>query len=158
MNQSEFADLTKFLVETPAVINQLTADLSESAARWKPSDDEFSAVEHLCHLRDIEREGYAARITKILQEEQPFLPDLGGSRLAQERDYNRQELRAAFDAFNQSRQENVSLIKALSPAQLNRSGEFENVGPITLEKLLLMMREHDEAHLQELKALVTSLR
>jgi hypothetical protein len=153
MTPDEFAQLTKFLAETPAAVRQLTSNLTESAARWKPSDKEFSAVEHLCHLRDIEQEGYRARIGRILEEEQPLLPDLDGARLAQERSYNKQELNVALDVFTRARLDNLSLIKSLSPEQLGRCGTFENVGPITLEKLLHMMREHDEAHLQELKDL-----
>ena len=39
-------------------------------------------LEHVCHLRDIEVEGYAPRLKRILSEDGPFLPDIDGRRLA----------------------------------------------------------------------------
>lgn len=154
MNRTELEELATLLAEMPATVRNLVAGLSESMARWKPKPDEFSAVEHVCHLRDIEVEGYAARIGKILREELPALPDLNGSRLAAERQYNEQNLSEALEAFTNARLDNARVIKSLTAEQLSRRGMFENVGQMTLEKLLQMMREHDEAHLKELSDLL----
>lgn len=157
MTTAELQSLTSFLAETPARIRQLTSDLSESDVRWKPSAREFSALENVCHLNDLEREGYAIRIEKLIREEQPFLPDFDGGKIAAERDYNQRQLETMLEAFAQSRESNLRAVNRLSPVELQRGGTLETVGHITLESLLLKMREHDEAHLEELSSLRNQL-
>lgn len=143
-------DVIEFLEATPAVFRKLAQGLADKDLRWKPSGDQFSFVENACHLRDIEVEGYGARIRKLLTENHPQLPDVDGSRLARERDYNSQAFDAALDEFARARDENLRAIKNLSAELLNRTGVLEGVGEITLGKLFLLMREHDESHRQEL--------
>lgn len=153
LTTAELQSLTGFLAETPERVRQLTSDLSEADARRKPSPQEFSALENVCHLNDLEREGYALRIEKLIGEEQPFLPDFDGGKIAAERDYNKRQLPLMLDAFAHSRRSNLRAVSGLSANDLQRGGTLETVGPITLESLLLKMREHDEAHLQELSDL-----
>ncbi len=153
MIDEEFQEVVRFLEETPEHIRQLAVELASEDLKWKPSVDEFSVLEQVCHLHDLEREGYSARIRKLLTEEQPALPDFDGSRIASERDYNSQEFESAFQEFARERKENVRVMKTLSPDQLNRSGVLEGVGAITLERLLQLMREHDQSHRKELSDL-----
>ena len=143
-------DVSEFLEETPALVRRLAQGLADADLRWKPAGDQFSFVENACHLRDIEVEGYGARIRKLLTENHPQLPDVDGSRLARERDYNSQDFDAALVEFAQARAANVRAIRELSAGQLNRGGVLEGVGEITLGKLFLLMHEHDEAHRREL--------
>jgi Ni,Fe-hydrogenase III large subunit len=153
MTEQEFQELVRFLEETPESIRQSALRLAATDLRRKPSAAEFSVIEQVCHLRDIEREGYAARIRRLLTEDEPQLPDIDGSRLARERAYNSQDFETAFQEFARAREENVRLMKTLSPERLERTGILEGVGPITLGKLFRLMREHDEAHRRELSDL-----
>jgi hypothetical protein len=153
LTRQEFESLVEALEGTPRSIRQLADDLAEVDARWKPSGKEWSMLELVCHLNDIEQEGYTVRIEKLLHETRPFLADIDGDRLAEERNYNGQGFETTLRAFTRAREANVRVIKALSPDQLNRSGVFENVGPVTLATLLQMMREHDKGHLQDLSSL-----
>lgn len=153
MPEQEFEEVVGLLQETPASIRQLTALMARPELSWKPSMDEFSALEQVCHLRDLEREGYSARIKKLLADDNPSLPDFDGGRIARERDYNGQDFESAFQDFALERAENVRIMKSLSPEQLNRSGVLDGVGAITLKKLFLLMLEHDRSHLEELTAL-----
>lgn len=149
--------VTDFLAETPARVRRLVQNLSARDARWKPSPQEFSALEQVCHLRDLEREGYAVRIEKLIREDQPHLPDFDGARIAAERRYHAQSLSDALDTFARARESNMRAIGALAPVDLRRGGTLEGVGPVTLEEVLGKMREHDEGHLQELNALLTGI-
>jgi hypothetical protein len=154
MTGQEFQDVVSFLEETPESIRQLTARLAHTELSWKPSAEEFSALEQVCHLRDLEREGYAARIKKLLAENNASLPDFDGARIARERDYNVQDFESAFQDFALARAENVRVMKTLSPEQLDRSGVLDGVGAITLKKLFLLMSDHDRSHLEELTDLL----
>lgn len=150
INETEFQEVVRFLEETPASIRQLTAGLRNGEAHWQPAPDAFSALEQVCHLRDLEREGYALRIHKLLTENQPSLSDFDGSRIARERDYNSQDFESALEDFARARAENIRLMKTLSTDELKRNGVLAGVGEITLMKLFLLMREHDLSHRQEL--------
>ncbi len=153
MTQTELHVLLAFLAETPEMVRRLTSALDAAGMRYKPSPTEFSALEQVCHLRDIEREGYAVRLRSLLAEDEPALPDVDGAKLARERDYQGQDFAAALAAFAEARRENVAVIEGLTSAQLERAGLFAGVRRVTVADVLEMMREHDEAHRAELQEL-----
>jgi hypothetical protein len=150
MAEHEFEGVIRYLEETPGIIRRMAAELLERELRWKPEAEEFSLLEQVCHLRDLETEGYAARIKRMLAEDEPALADFDGARISRERDYNKQDFEQAIRDFSQARAENVRVARSLSPEQLNRRGLLEGAGSITLKKLFLLMREHDRSHRAEL--------
>ena len=139
---------------TPSLLAQLTRGLDRASQTWKPSEAEFSVLENVCHLRDIEAEGFAVRIERLLREEGPHLPDLDGARLARERSYNSDDLGRALAGFQAARERSLSLVEGAPPNALARTGRLEAVGPITLEEILGRMEEHDWDHLHLLKGLL----
>ena len=153
MRQRDFELLVESLGRTPESLRRLASGLSDVELRWKPSDEEFSVLEHVCHLSDIEREGYAVRVGRLLGESEPFLPDLDGARLAAERNYQRRTVNEPLDAFSLARGETLARLKNLSAADLARGGTLEGVGALTLGELLARMREHDGEHLRALEDL-----
>ncbi|HEV2912792.1 MAG TPA: DinB family protein [Pyrinomonadaceae bacterium] len=161
MTTHELQHLVEYLSETPVVVERMVSALDDEERRFRPPGVEFSALENVCHLLDIEREGYAERIHRLLGEDGPVLPDIDGGRLARERDYNSRKMETALEAFARAREGNVRIVKGLAPDQLERRGVLETVGPITLAELLRMMREHDTAHrrdISELRELLASRR
>ena len=144
-------EVIEALARSPDEAARLLRDLSEQALKARNSPDEFSALENICHLRDIEVEGYTVRVNKILTENNPILPDIDGGRLAIDRAYNNQNVDEALEAFALARRQNIVVLMQVNKEQLKRSGCMTGVGEITLEKLLVMMRDHDEDHLEELR-------
>ena len=153
MTRSDLENAAQKLADFPTALRGMLAGLPEEVVRRKRSMTEFSILENVCHLRDIERDGYSVRLRRLLEEAQPFLPDLDGSRLAQERDYNPQAIQNALEAFSNERMANVALIRALRPEQLSRTGHLETVGPVSVEQLLRRMQEHDREHIELIKGL-----
>jgi hypothetical protein len=151
--REDFQALVFSLEEMPRKVRRLVESLGEGEKVWKPQADEFSATENVCHLRDIEEEGYSVRIRRLMEEVEPFLSDLDGARLARERDYNSQNMNEALARFTSARSNNVAALRSMPPEGLNRRGQFEGTGAVTLGQLLLMMREHDAAHIRELEHL-----
>jgi hypothetical protein len=158
MTAQELESIVAYLAGTPAEIERLIMGLGDEERQWRPPGIEFSVVENICHLLDIEREGYAVRIKRLLKEDGPVLQDIDGSRLARERDYNSRNLLTACEAFRSAREENVRILRSLGSDQFERGGVLETVGPITLRSLLGMMREHDEAHRKDIQELRARLR
>jgi len=151
MNSTDRQQLLAQLAHTPAQLSELIDGLPQDSVRVRPAPDEFSVVENICHLRDIEIEGYAIRIRRLITENHPTLSDIDGTRLAIEREYNSQDLQEALMTFTRARQENLSVLGKASDSDFEREGVLEGAGGITLEKLLEVMCEHDEGHVDELK-------
>lgn len=139
------------LGRTTGRIARLVSRLSDPQLRSRDSPDEFSALENICHLRDIEIEGYTVRISRILAEAEPLLPNVDGGRLAAERDYNCEDLNPAVESFRLARANNIENLQALTTDQYHREGTLEGVGTISLGKLLEMMQEHDESHVRDME-------
>ena len=58
-----FAQAAASLGAMPAKLKEIAAAIAERAWRSKPSSGAFSLVEHVCHLRDIDGDGYRARLS-----------------------------------------------------------------------------------------------
>jgi len=154
----DFAAVLAEIAATPARLAAIAADVPEAQWKTRPAAGGFSLLEHACHLRDIEIEGYGVRIGRMLAEAAPFLPDLDGDKLARERDYPSQDLRATERAFAAARMLLVRRLAALTPDERHRTGTLEGVGHITLEDLAAKLRQHDREHLADLAALRDEIR
>jgi len=154
---AEFGAILESLARTPESIDSMLMRLPSSQWSAKTYEEEWSFVENICHLRDLETEGYAVRIARILAEEKPFLPDFDGSRVAIERKYIDQDARQALSDFTTTRANNVARLKGLRPESLERTGTFENTGAITIRQLIDMIHKHDQQHLGDLTRLCEAL-
>lgn len=146
------------LERMPKTLRQQVAGLTDAQIHFQPEGGYFSVLENICHLRDVEIEGYAIRLKRILAEDHPTLPDLNGGQLARERRYNEQPLQPALGAFIQARHTNLKILEKVTEAQLARTAYLETVGEIALGRLLELWVEHDRGHVQELKKLKTAVR
>lgn len=152
-----FAQAAASLGAMPAKLKGIVAAIAKEAWRSKPSSGGFSLVEHVCHLRDIDGDGYRLRLERILTEERPSLPDLDGDALAKQRDYQSQDLSAALAAFATTRLEIVARLAKLTPEQRQRTGLMTGTTEITVEGLVEIMTAHDSEHIDQLAALVAEL-
>ncbi len=143
---SELGDLPRFL-------RQVFQETGASFRKIRSADGAFSLTEQICHLRDLEQQGYLVRIQRILQEDRPDLAEFDGEKVAKESDYLSQDPAAALDAFEQTRNASITLLAQLTEDQLLRRGRFGTFGMITMNQLMDMMLEHDRSHKAELEAL-----
>jgi len=103
--------------------------------------------ETLCHLRDIEVEGYQRRFARTRAEQDPELPSLDGYALVQERAYAGTDPRAACEAFRAARLETLGVIRGFSEVELARPARFNDYGPTNLAGLVHYLASHDRQHL-----------
>ena len=150
------ADLPALLAElkkTPMAIVRLIEGLTPGELAWKPGPASFSLLENVCHLRDIEREGYLVRLRRLREERRPHLADFDGDRLAVERRYNEQEIMPAWDAFVAARKIAMKAVADAGDDDLAREGTMDPVGHVTLGSMLRMMLGHDTGHLEQMREL-----
>jgi DinB family protein len=145
------------LAKMPDVVADAARGAAPADLSRRPHDCDWSLVEQACHLRDLEVEGYAVRIGRLLAEENPQLADFDGGRVAIERDYRAQDFHAALAAFRDARLANVRAVERLGDEELARSGVFDGSRAVTLRDLLEMMAEHDAEHVRQLAALREAL-
>jgi hypothetical protein len=159
MNAADFQSIQlpealRLLAGMPAVLRAAIVDARAEQLRYKPTPDAFSLVEHACHLRDLEREGYNLRLQRMLGEENPMLAGFEGDVIARERDYMAQDAAHAAAQFAVSRAALVARAGTLTSAEMARTGSFMG-RTITVCDLLAMMVEHDRGHRDEIAALVS---
>lgn len=124
-------------------------------ASWEGIPSErLSALEQVCHVRDIEVEGYHVRIQRMLTETAPALASLDSEEMAVARSYSSADAGAVFAAFREARAKTIALISGLTDTQLSRTGVFEGYGPITLRSLVHFLCSHDQQHLAGLQWLL----
>jgi hypothetical protein len=109
--------------------------------------ERFSPIGQVCHLRDIEIEGYHTRIARMLAEEDPSLVSLDSDELAARRDYEAADPELALREFRSARDTTLRLLRDLSPGELRRRGTFGEYGPLSLRSLVHYLSSHDLQHL-----------
>lgn len=130
------------------------------ATRWAPASwdgvpsEPLTAIEQLCHCRDIEIDGYHVRIRRMLAEERPTLASIDTDALARERAYAHDDATRALAAFRAARAHTLQMISGLSDAQLARTAVFEGYGALTLQSLVHYLCSHDQQHLAGLQWLL----
>jgi DinB superfamily len=144
----------------PDLIAALYGVFPEGARHWAPPSwdgvpsEPLTAIEQICHVLDIEVDGYQLRIRRTLNESNPFLPSLDTEALARNRLYSQQDAATVLQKFRDARIETLRLIRTLSAEQLARPAQFEGYGHVTLRSLLHYLCSHDQQHLAGLQWLL----
>jgi len=143
------------LKSLPNELDDLLKGLDEETLRWRPIPNKWSIKEIMCHLRDMEREAYLARYTRMLAEENPVLPNVDQDRIAQESDYINQAAAAALDDFKLLRVETIDTLQSAPPEAWDRAGIHETDGPMTIADLVhRQIKGNDLNHLVQMKDIV----
>lgn len=149
----------ELLASFPAKLKQLfecfpMKRVSRVPTSWEGMPGErLTAIETICHVLDVEREGYQARFERILSESTPALPDLQGERMAVERNYAGYDSDEVFIELARARLDTVDTINRFTQDELNRSAVFEN-RLTTLAGLVHLLSSHDFQHLAGLQWLL----
>ena len=148
------------LAEFPAALEKHYAQFPAQFVNWAPPSWEgvpseaFTAIEQICHVRDIEIEGYQLRFQRTLSESEPRLASIDSEAVAKERDYEHSDAMQALREFRAARADTLTLLRGLSEAQLQRRARFEGYGPVTLRALVHYLCSHDQQHLAGLQWLL----
>jgi hypothetical protein len=144
----------------PRELEKHYAAFPEELVHWRPPSwdgvpsEPFTAIEQVCHVRDIEIEGYQVRFQRTLTEESPLLPSIDSETVARERNYGGANVAQVFAEFRAAREETVRLLGALGESQLDRPAVFEGHGPVTMRGMIHYLCSHDQQHLAGLQWLL----
>lgn len=148
------------LADFPALLGAHYAAIPADFKHWAPTSwdgipsEKLTAIEQVCHVRDIEVLGYHVRLRRTLIESNPTLESLDTEALARDHAYASQSAEAALSGFREARTQTLALISDLTPAQLRRPATFEGYGPLSLQSLVHYLCSHDQQHLAGLQWLL----
>jgi hypothetical protein len=137
------------LERTPSDLARLVRGETDTVLSRRPAPGAWSAKEVVCHLRDAE-EHLGGWIRTILLMEDPVLIETGtADRWADERQYARQHVGAAWQAFGHRRDDTLDLLRGLDPAAWRHAGRHARRGRLTIDDLVALMAWHDDNHLDQ---------
>lgn len=151
-----FAALAAF----PAALEKHYALFPAQFVHWTPPSwngvpsEAFTAIEQVCHVRDIEIEGYQPRFRRTLTENLPSLASIDSETLAKQRGYGSSDAAQALGEFRAARTDTLALLRGLDESQLRRRALFEGYGAVTLGALVHYLCSHDQQHLAGLQWLL----
>jgi hypothetical protein len=151
------------LAATPDALERVCAmftvdTLRSSPDNWEGSPGEhFAAIGQVCHVRDIETDGYHVRFRRIRDERAPDLESLDGYALAAARGYDVADLAHALRAFRNARAITIDMLRSLSPDELQRTATFAENGTVTMLGLIHLLCSHDQQHLATLHWLLSRI-
>lgn len=129
------------------------AGLPDHVIAKRPDESNWSALEVLCHMRDIE-ESFLMRLESMMTMDEPrFLP-VEPDRWASERQYRRNDPHEALQAFRVRREESLRFLRGLRPEHLERGGLHATRGRMTMVDFVELMVWHDANHLDQLRRAV----
>ena len=152
----DLASITDQLASVPPFLGEAIRSVARSDWDRHAEGIEFSFRQQLCHLRDVELEGYLVRLTRMTAEASPLLIDLNGSELAQVRHYELQDPALAVRDFTSLRMTTIAKLRGLSREDWSRPGRFASDAPFDVRELAAMMLAHDRQHCDEISALMAS--
>lgn len=159
MNETTLTALQAF----PDQLEALYRAFPPASTNWAPASwdgvpsEALTALQQICHVRDVEIDGYQVRFRRTRDESNPFLPSLDTDGLVIERDYARQDATVVLAEFRQARLETIQWLQTLSDEAWDRPAHFEGYGSVTLRALVYFLSSHDQQHLSGLQWLMGKL-
>ena len=131
----------------------LLAQVPATKLAWVPPTwdgipgERFTALGQACHLRDIEIDGYHVRFERTLREERPDLVSIDSYALAEEKNYETDDVTMVLAQFRKARRETVAMLQMARADDWSRTATFAEYGEVTLSGLAHILRSHDLQHL-----------
>lgn len=156
MDAVTIANLKSF----PGQIEKYFQLVPTNRRNWSPDSwegipsESLTAISHICHIRDVEIDGYHVRFRRLLEETEPRLESLDGYALVEDRNYAGADPETVFADFRSARAKTLRIVKGLAPKQLLRTGYFEGYGRLSVKALVHYLCSHDQQHLAGLQWLL----
>ena len=138
----------------PHEIDDLLSGLDDEMMNWHPIPGKWSIKEVMYHIRDMEQLAYQVRLSRMLTEEEPYLPEVDQNQLAVDRDYGNQDAAVARSEFKSLRDETVRLLESAPLEAWQRTGNHWKAGRVTVAEAVSRQAEHDFKHLIQMKDIV----
>jgi hypothetical protein len=148
-------DLDRLVARLAAIPERITHTVkgwSEIQLHASPSLDAWSAAEVFAHMRACD-DINAYRVYAILARDNPPLVAYDERRWENVVGYAQTDFHASLATFMLKRAELIDLLRRMAPADWQRGGDHEELGPLSIAKLLSGVAGHEEEHCAQIEAL-----
>jgi len=149
-------EITAYLRNFPNEIEALVGRLSYDQLRARPSDDAWSIIELLCHLRDSAQED-GIRIRRLVEEDNPTLVPFDQEEWARDRRYHDADPRKALTALRAYWTGLAYYIESIPADAWQRSGLHPEFGPLTTATQAQQTLDHAVEHLAQIRGVVEAV-
>ena len=129
----------------PARLHAFVTPLTDTQLRFRPHAKEWSILENIGHLIDIDRL-YVARIDLMLSSERPHFAPFNPDEQVNAGMYQAKPLAELMATYTELRQATVAGLSTMAPDELTRVGIHTRFGEITITRLVEILVNHDEVH------------
>ncbi len=147
---SNYEELVAQLKDTADKYAGVIEDASLASLLRRPDEKNWSPVEIICHMRDVE-ELFSNRFQIMLVVETYEFPSLVVDQWAIDRQYLRNDAFEALSAFRRRREEMLKFLKTLKPELWERVGIHPKRGQMSIADNVKLIAVHDNNHLDQLK-------
>ncbi len=137
----------------PARLREALARVPAEALRWKPSPDEFSVHEVVCHCADSETNDHM-RIRYVLAENEPLIVGYDQEAWARALDYHSHPLDTALNTVEAVRANTAALLRRVPEDAWDKVGTHTEMGRYSAEDWLVICSEHVEEHIAQINAVL----
>jgi hypothetical protein len=141
------------LRQKAAAIVALAEGITPEQARWKPTPEEWSLLEVICHLHDEEREDFRQRLDLTPHHPEADWPPINPARWVMEHAYNQRDLPAMVADFTQERERSLTWLDTLSQPDWSVARTHPVAGKMTASNVLGVWVAHDHPHIRQLNQL-----
>ncbi len=149
LTQSQIAAL---LESTCALIEGEINALGDEGSQWHLAPGEWCVNECVGHLIEAERRGFAGRIRDMIAARPLVAWDQKA--VARERNDCARISLSLWMEFMGLRHDSIALVRSLTAADLERSGEHPKVGTLRVKDLLQEWVHHDRNHTKQILSVV----
>lgn len=142
---------------TPAVLDGLFRNLEPAAWSLKPSDDDWSLTELICHLRDTEREIHHMQLKLFDGQGEPFIPRPDTGVWASQRDYLHEDGPGAMREYTEARRATLDILMNMPDRNWERKARHAIFGPTNFREIAGFMADHDRMHIHQAWSILKKL-
>ena len=147
--------IAKYASGYDEVMNALNGFPADSLGAH-PIPGKWSAREIVHHLGDSESFS-AARLRKLLIEDNPVIQGYDQDEYARKLRYNERDMAPALDAFRSARESNMQVLRFMTEDDWRRAGTHTESGRYTTEDWLTIYTKHAHNHAAQIRRLREAL-
>jgi hypothetical protein len=149
--------LPPLLTGNLAAVHGLVESLTAADWQHRPTTEDWSVTEIICHWRDVDAEVNEPRFHAIVESDNPFISGADTHPWAVERNYRAQDGAQAMLTFSAARQRLAAFLTQLPTEAWNRTARHSLFGPTTLTEAVGWILDHDRIHLDQLRQTLNTL-
>jgi len=137
---------------TPAILRALFTQLPPDA-RDAELDEGWSARHCLAHVLDTE-DVIVGRMRRIVEEQRPFIASIDAPARLRDGGYLDRDWQSLLSEFETRRAEGIAWLRRLPPQALQRVGDHDEAGEISVAGIAHQWAYHDLMHLKQAESII----